>query len=100
MRIGVNIGINVMAIEKARLKESGDKKFLNATVFIDPDNPDEHGQHGMVTQDLSREERDNGVKGSILGNVKVFWNDSGNVNPTPSEPQGQGNSPEDTNCPF
>jgi hypothetical protein len=30
----------------------------------------------MITQDVSKEERDQGVKGPILGNCKVFWNEN------------------------
>jgi len=29
----------------------------------------------MITQNVSKEERDNGELGAILGNCKVFWRD-------------------------
>jgi len=72
-KIGVRLDINVMNIDKQRLRESGKGKYLDATVFIDIDDLDERGKSGMITQDVSKEERANGVKGAILGNCKVFW---------------------------
>lgn len=73
-KIGVKLKIAVNKIEKERLFK-GKNTYLDATVFIDPDNPGQYGDHGMITQDVEKEERDNGVKGPILGNVEVFWRD-------------------------
>jgi len=76
-KIGVNLSIDVKSIEKARLvNHQNGKTYLNMTVFIDPDSPDQYGQHGMITQDVSKEEKAGGVKGAILGNAKVFWKDN------------------------
>ena len=73
-KIGVRLSIDVKSIEKARLVEhSNGKVYLNMTAFIDPHNEGKYGDHGMITQDVSKEEKDNGVKGAILGNCKVFW---------------------------
>ena len=46
---------------------------MNATVFTNHAEADQYGNHGMITQDVSKEEKDSGVKGAILGNTKVFW---------------------------
>ena len=76
-KLGVNLSIDVKSIEKARLVEhQNGKTYLNMTVFIDPNNPDQYGQHGMITQDVSKQEKDQGVKGAILGNAKVFWKEN------------------------
>ena len=76
-KIGVNLSIDVKSIDKARLvAHSNGKVYLNMTAFIDPDAPGPYGDHGMITQDVSKEEKDQGVKGSILGNAKVFWQDN------------------------
>ena len=94
MKYGVSLNINVSEIEKARLIEGKKGKYLNATVFIDVDNPDQYGNNGMITQDVSKEEKEQKVRGAILGNAKVFWRDSnsqtGNSNQAssvPSSPQ-------------
>lgn len=81
MKVGISIKIDVTKIEKERLFEGKKGKYLDATAFIDLDELDEYGNSGMVTQDVSKEERDNGVKGPILGNTKVFWKDKGSPAP-------------------
>jgi len=76
MKIGVSLKINVSMIEKARLFPGQKGKYLDATVFIDVNDLDQYGNSGMITQDVSKEEKAQNVKGPILGNCKVFWNDS------------------------
>jgi hypothetical protein len=73
MKIGVNFKIDVSKIDKALLHKGEKGVYLDATVFIDQENPSQYGDHGMVTQDVSKEAREAGTKGNILGNVKVFW---------------------------
>jgi len=93
-KYGTAISIDVKAIDKARLvNHTNGKTYLNMTVFIDSDNPDQYGQHGMITQDVSKEERDQGVKGNILGNAKVFWNEQGQAQNL-SQPQQRQQSPQ------
>ena len=76
-KIGVSLSIDVKAIDKARLvAHTNGKTYLNMTAFIDPENPGQYGDHGMITQDVSKQEKDQGVKGPILGNVKVFWKEN------------------------
>ena len=88
MKLGVSLKIDVTKIEKARLFEGKNGgKYLDATFFIDPENPSQYGDHGMVTQDVSKEERESGTKGPILGNVKVFWQGEG------TKTQGAGTPP-------
>jgi len=73
MKYGVNIKINVSNIEKGRLFQGKKGKYLDAQVFIDIDNVSEYGDNGMVTQSITKEEKENGVKGQILGNATIFW---------------------------
>lgn len=79
MKIGVNLKIDVKKIDKTRLFKSPNTgaKYLDATVFIDIDNQDNYGQNGMITQDVTKEEKQQKVKGPILGNCKVFWKEEG-----------------------
>lgn len=72
-KIGVAVKIDVTKIDKALLYKNEKGAYLNATMFIDADTPDKYGNHGMVTQDVSKEAKDAGEKGPILGNVKIFW---------------------------
>ena len=78
-KIGVAVKIDVTKIDKDRLFKGAKGTYLDTTVFIDLDELDQYGNSGMVTQDVSKEEREQKVQGNILGNVKVFWSDSGNA---------------------
>ena len=73
-KIGVRLKIAVNKIDKERLFK-GKNVYLDATVFIDKDNPGQYGDHGFITQDIKKEERDSGMKAPIIGNVEVFWVD-------------------------
>lgn len=99
-KIGVSVKIDVTKIDKALLYKSEKGAYLNTTVFIDVDTPDKYGNHGMVTQDVSKEAKDAGEKGPILGNVKIFWKDSGNTpSRTTSKPATKGDDFDD-DIPF
>jgi len=76
MKIGVSLKIDVSKIDKARLFKGQKGTYLDATVFIDSSELDQYGNSGMITQDVSKEEKAQNVKGAILGNCKAFWNDS------------------------
>lgn len=76
-KIGVSLKIAVNQIDKARLFSGQKGTYLDATVFIDLSELDQYGNSGMITQDVSKDEKQQGVKGNILGNCKLFWNDSG-----------------------
>jgi len=82
-KIGVSFKIDVSKIDKARLFKGAKGTYLDITSFIDLDQLDQYGNSGMITQDVTKEEKDRGVKGPILGNCKVFWSDSG---ATPQQP--------------
>jgi hypothetical protein len=88
MKVGVKLKINVSEIEKARLFKGKKGVYLDATVFIDIDQKDQYENNGMITQDVSKEEKDAGTKGPILGNCQVFWS-GGNNQPTQQQPVQQ-----------
>ena len=92
MKIGVSLKIDVSKIEKSRLFKGQKGTYLDCTTFIEIDEQDQYGNNGFISQDVSKEEKDNGVQGNILGNVKVFWNNQG---------QQQANNPaDDGDIPF
>lgn len=84
-KIGVNLKIDVTSIDKARLFKGQKGTYLDATVFIEVDQADQYGNNGMITQSVSKEEQQQGVKGNILGNCKVFWQEQGQA---PQQQQG------------
>lgn len=86
-KVGVSLKVNLSAIDMQRIFQGQKGQYLDATVFIDLDQLDQYGNSGMITQDVKKEEKDQGVKGNILGNCKVFWSDSGQA---PQQPAQQG----------
>lgn len=77
MKIGVSFRLNVTKIDKARLFKGAKGTYLDFTGFIDLDNLDQYGNSGFIAQDITKEEKDSGVQGNILGNSKVFWKEGG-----------------------
>ena len=84
-KVGVSLKIDVSKIEKDRLFKGAKGTYLDATVFIDIGELDQYGNSGMITQDVKKEEKQQGVKGAILGNCKVFWNDGGQQQQAPQQ---------------
>jgi len=72
-KVGVKLKIDVSKIDKSLLYKGAKGIYLDATVFVDLDQADQYGNHGMITQDETKENRDAGKNGAILGNCKVFW---------------------------
>ena len=76
MKIGISIKLDVMKIDKARLfAGKNGAKYLDLTTFIDTDNPSQYGDHGFISQSVSKEEKTAGTRTPILGNTKVFYSD-------------------------
>lgn len=92
MKYGVKIKIDVKKIDKQLLFNGATAVYLDATVFLDPEQKSEYGDHGMITQDVSKEAREKGEKGNILGNVTVFW--TGDSKPQGGQPAQQQSQPQ------
>jgi len=73
MKVGISIKIDVKKIDKSRLFEGQKGTYLDLTTFVDTDNPGQYGDHGIISQSQSKEERESGQQMPILGNCKVFF---------------------------
>ncbi|WP_288067501.1 hypothetical protein, partial [Herbaspirillum sp.] len=76
-KIALALKINLSQIDMARAFQGKKGQYLDATIFVEMDELDQYGNSGMITQDVSKEEKQQGVKGNILGNGKVFWIENG-----------------------
>lgn len=65
----ITLNINVSLISKDRLYQGKKGKYLDA-VLIDTPNSD-FGDY-MIVESISKEEREAGAKGTILGNAKIL----------------------------
>ncbi len=71
MATNISIKLDVTKIDKTKLFKGDKGTYLDATILM-KDEPDQYNNIGMIVQNVSKEERDAGVKGAILGNVKYI----------------------------
>ena len=76
-KIALALKINLSEIDMARVFQGKKGQYLDATIFVDMAELDQYGNSGMITQDVSKEEKAQKVQGKILGNGKVFWVEGG-----------------------
>ena len=106
-KIGISIKLDVKKLDKARFfaAQSG-ALYVDLTMFLDPDNEGQYGDHGFCTQSTSKEERDNQVQMPILGNGKIFYGlqelKSASTNQQQSQQQGgfSSQSPQQQQQPY
>jgi hypothetical protein len=73
--------INLSKIDKAKIIAGAKGSYLNVSIMV-KDELDQYGNIGFISQDTTKEEREAGVKGTILGNIKDLPGKSP-VAPTP-----------------
>lgn len=103
----VALKIDVTNIDKKRLFKGAKGTYLDCTVMIDSEE-DQYGNCGMITQSVTKEERQSKNYGPILGNGKIIWrgeseqNGGGNQAPVKqnSAPQSQQFEDLDEDIPF
>lgn len=66
----IQFKLDVMKISKERLYKGKKGTYLSGTIFVN-DEADEYGNNGMIVEAVSKEEKDAGIKGNILGNIKI-----------------------------
>ena len=96
MKKVIQISIDVTKIDKAKLYQGVKGTYLNATLFLNEET-DQYGNHGMIVQSVSKDEREAGVKGAILGNAKVNQTQPPQSTGFPNTPVGH---VEDDGLPF
>ena len=90
-KIALALKINLSEIDMSRIFQGKKGQYLDATIFVDMAELDQYGNSGMITQDVSKDEKAQGVKGKILGNGKVFWVEGGQApQQAGQKPQNQG----------
>ena len=92
MKIGISLKIDVTKLDKSRFFTGARGTYVDLTLFIDTDNPGQYGDHGGITQSLTKEERANGLKLPYVGNGKVFWGPQEGQSQCQQQPQ-QGYQP-------
>ena len=73
MKIGITGRIDVQKIIRDAMFKGQKGTYLDFKTFIEIDVQDQYGNNGFISQEMGKDAQD---RGPILGNVKVFWNDS------------------------
>jgi hypothetical protein len=87
----IKLNIDVSKLDKNRLYKGAKGTYANLTVLL-RDTTDQYGNDGMIVEDVGQEERISGVKGTIVGNVKVVKQSQ----PAPQKPVAGHHSQVDT----
>lgn len=85
MKNMIRLSINVSKITKARLYKGAKGTYLSCSV-LEKDEPDQYDNTHMVIEDVSKEERAQGVKGVIIGNGKFVTRSNGEPKAKAAEP--------------
>lgn len=67
----IKLKINVKRILKEHLYEGKNGMYLDLVAWPNKNGPDQYGNTHMVCQELSREARDKGERGPIIGNLTL-----------------------------
>ena len=87
--------INVTKIDKAHLFEGKNGKYMDLALMENRNGPDQYGNNGFVTQGISKEKRDAGERGPIIGNWKHVGQTKAPAPPKPAPDPLNGKPPED-----
>ena len=90
--------MDVTKIDKARLFKGAKGTYLDYVMF-ENEKPDDYGNDFVVRQAVSKEDRERGVKGAIIGNAKY----PAGKKATPTKQQASTTSeptPEEDDVPF
>lgn len=93
MKVGLSVRIDVSKIDKSRLYKGAKGTYLDLTTFIDTEQKDQYENNGFISQSTTKDERQQGVKTPILGNVRVFHIDGGNHGSNAPQPAASNSGP-------
>ena len=67
----ISLSIDVSKIDAKRLYKGKKGHYLSATLFL-KEETDQYGNNGFIVESITKEEREAGNKGTILGNAKFM----------------------------
>ena len=80
----ISISIDVTKLDKTRFYVGKKGTYANLTFRLN-DEPDQYGNHGFIAEAVSKEERESGMRGTILGNGKVVWEGESQTQAAPAQ---------------
>lgn len=67
----ISLSIDVDKLDVKRLYKGKKGKYLSATLFL-KEEVDQYGNNGFIVESITKEEREAGKKGTIIGNAKFM----------------------------
>ena len=67
----ISLSIDVDKLDVKRLYKGKKGKYLSATLFL-KEEVDQYGNNGFIVESITKEEREAGQKGTIIGNAKFL----------------------------
>jgi len=67
----ISLNIDVSKINAKRLYKGKKGQYLSATLFL-KEEVDQYGNNGFIVESITKEEREKGLKGTIIGNAKFM----------------------------
>jgi len=67
----ISLSIDVSKIDAKRLYKGKKGQYLSATLFLKKE-VDQYGNNGFIVESITKEEREKGLKGTIIGNAKYM----------------------------
>lgn len=66
----IKLKIQTWKIDKSHLYEGKNGKYLNCVLIENKDGQSEYGDDGFIVQDVTKEAREAGERGPIIGNYR------------------------------
>ncbi len=82
----IALKVNLSEVDMSRLYKGAKGDYLDMVLFVNEE-PDQYGNCGMITQSITKEERQAGKKGKILGNGRIIFGAGKPRARSESEPQ-------------
>lgn len=97
----IKLNIDVTKLDKKRFHKGAKGIYANLTVLL-RDETDTYGNDGMIVEDVSKEEREAGTKGTIVGNARIVNKQQGQAkqSATPPNPPNLPQDDEEGDLPF
>jgi len=67
----ISLNIDVSKIDAKRLYKGKKGQYLSATLFL-KEETDQYGNNGFIVESITKEEREKGLKGTIIGSAKFM----------------------------
>jgi hypothetical protein len=100
MSIEFKAKIDVLKVLKQYLFQGKSGKYLDIVCFVNKDGKTQYGDDGFIVQEISKEARQNGEKGPIIGNWRWMEEKPKASTPAPA-PKAAPKPPEaDDDVPF